>query len=644
MAAPNSSSVVLDSVVQFLKDIPPFQFLPPAELTVLALSMSLEYFPKGTVILSAGGKASDSLFVIKKGGVKLTLKTENGMEVVLDMRSEGELFGVLSTMGGDITRLDVTAWEDTLCYSVPGDRIRDIIAQHPDVAGYLVRTSITRYVDRSLNEIRERTRLLADGERLLYSLGVGDVVKKPALTCYGEATIRAAAQVMAANKSTAIFVKDETGKALGIITESDLAEKVVANAISSDSPATSIMSAPVISVDASERLFHALIEMLNHNVHHLLVTHDGLPAGVITYHDLLLLQGKSPLALLRHVGRQNTLDDLVAAQGRTYEIIPLLIREGAKASHVTRIVAELNDRVLTKILELAEEEVGKAPVPYCWIVLGSEGRREQTFRTDQDNGLIYVDVPEQEESKVAAYFGKLVNYVSAALERCGYPPCPGGYMATNSRWRQPLSQWKAYFHDWITDAQQVTSEDALIFFDMRGVAGDTSLCDEVWRYNRELLKDANLFKSILAFITINHKPPLGFFRQFVVNRGGEHKNEFDLKLHGTGPIANAARLWSLDAGISETNTIDRLTALQQAGYGDLKLLTDLTESMEFLTALRLEHQLQLAQSDRRISNYVNPEKLSQLQRTLLKEAFESIVRAQDLVKSTFETWVWTQLR
>ena len=644
MAAPNSSSVVLDSVVQFLKDIPPFQFLPSDELTKLAGSMSLEYFAKGTVILSAGGKASDSLFVIKKGGVKLTLKTDDGMEVVLDMRSEGELFGLLSTMGGDITRLDVTAWEDALCYSVPGDRIRDIIARHPDVAGYLVRTSITRYIDRSLNEIRERTRLLADGERLLYSLGVGDVAKTAALTCYGEASIRAAAQVMAANKATAIFVKDETGKALGIITESDLAEKVVANAISSDSPATFIMSTPVISVDASERLFHALIEMLNHNVHHLLVTRDGMPAGVITYHDLLLLQGKSPLALLRHVGQQSTLDDLVAAQGRTYEIIPLLIREGAKASHVTRIVAELNDRVLTKILELAEEEIGKAPVPYCWIVLGSEGRREQTFKTDQDNGLIYMDVTEEELPRVAGYFEKLVNYVSAALERCGYPPCPGGYMATNPRWRQPLSQWKAYFQEWITDAQQITSEDALIFFDMRAVAGDSGLCDEIWRRNRELLKEGNLFKSILAFITINHKPPLGFFHQFVVNRGGEHKNEFDLKLHGTGPIANAARLWCLDAGITETNTIDRLTALQQAGYGDAKLLTDLTESMEFLTALRLEHQLQLAQSDRRISNYVNPEKLSQLQRTLLKEAFEAIARAQDLVKSTFETWVWTQLR
>lgn len=639
-----SSSVVLDSVVQFLKDIPPFQFLPASELNSLAAAMSLEYFPKGTVILSAGGKASDSLFVIKKGGVKLAIKTDDGVEVVLDMRSEGELFGLLSTIGGDITRLDVTAWEDTLCYSIPGDRIRDFIGRHPDFAGFLVRTSITRYVDRSLNEIRERTRLLADGERLLYSLSVGDVAKPTALTCYGEASIQTAAQVMAANKASAIFVKNAEGRAIGIITESDLAEKVVAQAMALSAPVTFIMSAPVISIDASERVFTALVEMLNHNVHHLLVTRDDLPTGVITYHDLLLLQGKSPLALLRHVENQETLDDLIAAQGRTYEIIPLLMREGAKASHVTRVVAELNDRVLAKILELAERELGKPPAPYCWVVLGSEGRREQTFKTDQDNGLIYVDVPEEKRRDAEEYFEKLVTYVSSALERCGYPPCPGGFMATNPRWRQPMSQWQDYFRAWITDPQQITAEDALIFFDMRAVAGERSLADRLWQQIHERLKTGNLFKSILAFITINHKPPLGFFRQFVVDRSGAHKDEFDLKLHGTGPIANAARLWCLDAGITEANTIDRLNALKKAGYGNSKLITDLIESMEFLTALRLEHQLQLAQSGGKVSNYVNPGKLSQLQRTLLKEAFEAITRAQDLIKSTFETWVWTQLR
>jgi CBS domain-containing protein len=644
MASPNSPSVVLDAVIDFLKAIPPFQFLPAPELKTLARSMSQEYFPKDTLILSAGAESTDSLYVIKKGGVKLTLSASEGLEVILDMRSEGELFGLLSMLGGEVTRLDVTAIEDTICYSIPGAKVRESVLTHPEAAGYLVKTSVTRYIDRSLDEIRERTRLLTDGERLLYSLSVGDVAKRPAFLCNPETTIQAAAQLMAATQSTSVFVTDEHKRAVGVVTDNDFAEKVVACARPLDSQVTTIMSGPVISVEATDPVFYAMVQMLNHNIHHLLVTRGGAAESVLTNHDLLLLQGKSPLTLMRHVGQQETLDGLVAAQARTSELIPLLMREGAKPSHVTRVVAELNDRVLVKILELAEKELGPPPVPYCWVTMGSEGRQEQTFKTDQDNGLIYADIDKYDAMAEENYFELLAGYVSRALERCGYPPCPGGFMATNPIWRQPLSIWKKHFTTWITDPVQRTAEDAFILFDMRPVGGSRFLYDELWKHNRELLKSANLFKSIFAFISINHKPPLGFFRQLVVERSGQHKDEFDLKLHGTGPIVNAARLWALDAGQEQINTVDRLSALEAAGHLDKKLLGDLRESMEFLTLLRLEQQLQQAKEGKPVSNYINPASLSPLQKGLLKEAFESVSRAQSLIVSKFETWVWTQLR
>ena len=644
MASPNSPSVVLNAVTDFLKAIPPFQFLSASDLRVLAKSMSQEYFPKGTLILSAGAEPSDSLYIVKKGGVKLTLAASEGLEVILDMRSEGELFGLLSMLGGEVTRLDVTAIEDTICYTIPGDRVRDSLLTHADAAGYLVKTSVTRYVDRSLNEIRERTRLLTDGERLLYSLVVGDVAQRPAFLCNPETTVQGTAQLMAATRSTAVFVTDEKKCAIGVVTDNDFAEKVVARALPLDSPVTSIMSSPVISVEANEPMFHAMLLMLNRNIHHLLVTRGGVAESVLTNHDLLLLQGKSPLALMRHVGQQKTLDELVAAQARTSELIPLLMREGAKPSHITRVVAELNDRVLVKILELAEGVLGPPPVPYCWVTMGSEGRREQTFKTDQDNGVIYADIEGYDATAEENYFELLSEYVSGALERCGYPPCPGGFMATNPVWRQPLSIWKKHFATWITDPVQRTVEDAFVLFDMRPVGGSRELFDDLWKHNRELLKSANLFKSIFAFISINHKPPLGFFRQVVVERSGEHKDEFDLKLHGTGPIVNAARLWALDASVEQINTVDRLAALEASGHLDAKLIGDLREGMEFLTLLRLEQQLQQAKNGRPISNYINPALLSPLQKGLLKEAFEAISRAQALIKAKFETWVWSQLR
>jgi CBS domain-containing protein len=647
MGLPNSSStsVITQTVVSFLQGIPPFQFLQAAELTTIAAGMSLEYFPKNTLVLSAGSRASDSLYIIKKGGVKLAIKTDDGAEVILDMRGEGEFFGFLSTMGGEVARLDVTTVEDTLCYSLPATEFQQLSTTHAEIAGYFLRTSVTRYVDRSLAEIRERARGLSEGERLMFSLSVVDLIRRPVTKCDQQTTVQAAARQMAASRSTSIVVADEAGHAIGIVTDKDLREKVVAQGAPLDSPVGSVMSSPVITVDGEQRVFEALLQMLSHNVHHLVVTEQGATVGVITNHDLLLLQGKSPLAVMRHLGEQRTLNDLIAAQARAAEVIPLLISEGAKASHITRVVAEINDRVLLKIIEFAEAESGPPPLPYCWVAMGSEGRREQTFKTDQDNGLIYQD-PEDEWQRKAAkeYFTRLTAFIRAALERCGYPPCEGGYMASNLRWRQSLADWKRDFEEWITDPDQKSASDALIFFDMRPIAGNFSLFEELRGWTRELLTGAGFFKSLLAYVSIGHKPPLGFFRGFVLQRSGEHKHEFDLKLNGTGPIVNAARLFAVDADLEQTNTIDRLSALQSAGYGDTKLLQALQEAVEFLMMLRLQCQTEQVSSGKPVSNYVNPDSLTSLQKGALKQSFQAVAHAQSVIRSRFEGPVWSYLR
>jgi CBS domain-containing protein len=272
--------------------------------------------------------------------------------------------------------------------------------------------------------------------------------------------------------------------------------------------------------------------------------------------------------------------------------------------------------------------------------MGSEGRREQTFKTDQDNALIYADPTEEQSPKVREYFAELANFAHDALVRCGYASCEGDYMARNPRWRQPLLVWQSYFEAWITEADRRSVEDALILFDMRPVAGDFSLFEALASRKRELLKDASLFKSVLAFISTQHKPPLGFFRTFVVEPSGELKSELDVKMFGTGPIVNAARLYALDAGIEQANTVDRLAAREAGGQA---LLSELREAFEFLTLLRLEHQLQQARAGQPLSNYIRPERLTHLQRSLLKEAFQTIGRAQSLIDEQFRTAVWSQL-
>jgi len=635
--------VVTETVIEFLKTVPPFQFLPASELSRLVPSMTLEYFPKDTTIISAGQPASEVLYIVHKGAVELTLRTKAGKELVFDFRSEGEIFGLLSFMGRDTARLDVTATEDALCYTFPGKVIQELASRYPEFSEYLVRVSITRYIDRSLKELKDQTNLMGSTERLLYSLAVEDVISAPAVVCTGETSIQEAARLVATSHATCLAVVGPDGRAKGIVTSRDFTDRVVANALALDLPVASIMSEPVVSVESTARLFQALLSMISKDIQHVLVTEEGLPKAVLSSHDLMLLQGKSPLSVSRHIERQKSVAGLAQAQKKIIELFPLLLREGARVSHITRVVAEINDRLMAKILEFAEAELGPPPLPYCWVVMGSEGRREQTFKTDQDNALIYADPDEGNAGTAQEYFTRFSQYVRNALASCGYAPCSADYMASNPRWRRPLSSWKNCFREWITEPDLHAVEDALIFFDMRPIGGEFWLFEALAAFFRGALLDASFFKSIFAYITIDRKPPLGFFRTFVVERSGEHKQELDIKTFGTAPIVEAARLLALDAGIEATNTVDRLSAAQQLPYVDDVLRRDLLESFELLTLLRLEHQLQQLRAEQPLNNYVNPGNLTQLQRSLLKEAFRTITRVQSAISDRFRTSLWTQL-
>ena len=310
----SSNSIVTETVVAFPKSVPPFQFLPFTELNALAGHMALEYFPKDTLILGAGRSPADALYIVHKGGVKLALRTQVGKELTIDMRSEGEIFGLLSVLGRDIARLDVTAIEDTLCYSMPAPEMQGLIARHAEVADYLFRISIERYVDRTLNELRTQSSLMGETERLLYSLSVRDVVRTQPVLVPESTTIREAGQIVSRSNAICLFVVGENGCARGIVTDRDFASKVVAHALSLDLPVTQIMSVPVIAVEGGERLFHVLLAMLTHDIHHVLVTEEKIPQAVFTSHDLMLLQRKSPLNLARHLEQQQTLEDLAEAR------------------------------------------------------------------------------------------------------------------------------------------------------------------------------------------------------------------------------------------------------------------------------------------------------------------------------------------
>jgi len=618
--------------VAFLQGIPPFQLLDRPTLVDFAYSISLEYYPKGFQILTQGGPASDSLQVVRTGGAKVSMRSSDSEEIVIDYRSEGDAIGFLSLYSGDRSRTDVTAVEDTTCYLMPREPFLALLEAHPEVREYFHRTFLAKYMDKAFTDMRNRSQLFGSGEKLLFTTAVGDLNTHPVVTASCDISIQAAAQLMSHHGISSLVLVDYDTVPIGIITDRDLRDKVAARGRNIAAPVANIMSTSLIKADAADYCFEALLTMLRHNIHHLLIVDEGRLRGIVTNHDLLLLQGTSPISVVREIEGQTDLDGLVQAAAKVAGIVGLLLKDGAHAGNITRIITEINDRLVRKVIEFALRKLGPAPLPWCWLAFGSEGRREQTFRTDQDNALVYADPRTPEEAAAAlAWFSRFARFMKAGLVRCGFAACPANYMADNPRWNQPLSAWRELFTKWITNPGPEALLQAAIIFDFRGLAGTLSLADELRAHLSRTMRNQSVFYARLAGTVTLHRPPLGFFGAFSVDTKGRHKDKLDLKISALGPIVNIARLCALEAGIPETATLDRLAALRPNHPLLSRYAEELGHAFEFLSLLRIQHQFEQIQAGGPGDNFIDPEKLSTYEKKSLKDAFRLISRVQDLI-------------
>jgi CBS domain-containing protein len=284
---------------------------------------------------------------------------------------------------------------------------------------------------------------------------------------------------------------------------------------------------------------------------------------------------------------------------------------------------------------LGEAQFGPAPVPYVWVAGGSQGRREQTVHSDQDNALILSDDYRPQEH--GAYFTQLAQFVTDGLNACGYYNCPGGIMASNPLWRQPWQVWRKYFDDWIMRVDRKSAMLATNFFDMRAIHGDEMLFARLHAEVLHQARDNKIFLAYMATNALTTRPPLGFFRNFVLISDGDHANSFDLKLRGILPVINLARIYALTAGIPEINTVERLKAAADAHSLSQEGADNLEDAFEFIGTLRARHQAQQIKAGEKPDNYVTPEELSTLERNHLKDAFSAISALQTAMAQRYQT-------
>ena len=633
--------MVIEDVVDFLRGIPPFQFLDEAVLNDIIGGISMEFYPKDRVILRQDGPASDSLRIIKNGGVKISLKSDDGEDIVIDYRGEGESFGLVSLMGKEKQKTTIVAVDDTVCYLLSKDKVFSLIDSQPVFTEYFLQSHFTKYMDKTCSEMRNRSFFYGSSDHILLTTHVGEIANKEAITVSDGATIQEAARVMAQHRISSVVVMDGNNLPVGLVTDRDLREKVVARGRNPGETVRNIMSLPLIRIDAKDFCFEAVLKMLKYNVHHLLVIKDGALRSVVTDHDLLLLQGKSPLSLAKDIESRQTIESLPSAAKKINDLVGFLLKEGTKAGNIMKIVSELNDRLIKKVLEIAERRFGPAPVAYCWIVLGSEGRREQIFRTDQDNALIYDNTATVDQEEAAShYFSAFTAFVKESLEKCGFPPCPAQYMASNSQWRQPLRVWRKYFSDWISTPTADAVLKSLIFFDFRPLYGEFSLADELRSYLTDLVVGQKVYLGHLAGTVVKNRPPLGFLKSFVVEKSGEHKDELNIKVKGVAPLVDIVRLFAFERGVKETSTLERIGALRDKHTILKEYADEIEHAFEFITLLRVHHQAELLQEGKAIDNFINPNELSNLEKKTVKDAFHLIAKLQDSTIERYKAFMW----
>ena len=627
--------MVLEEAVDFLKKFPPFQFLDETTLETVSSTMLTATYPKDALILKQNGPPSDCLRFIRKGGVKVSRTAEDGREIIIDYRGEGDTFGFLSLVGKDKARANVVAVDDTVCYLINKEIVLKLLESHPVFMEYFFKSHLEKYIDKSLGDMQNKP-LYRNPDSVLFKTRVEDIALKEVLTVRENATIQEAAKVMAKNRISSLIIVNGKELPLGIVTDRDLREKVVARGRDVSEPIKNIMTRSLIRVDARDFCYEAVLKMIQNNIHHIIVMKDSMLKGILTNHDFMILQGTSPLSVVRDIESQQSVEGLIPESKNINKLIALLLKEGARAGNITGIITEINDRLLKKILEITEREFGPPPLPYCWIVFGSEGRKEQTYKTDQDNAIIYSDPQTEEEAEAAgSYFSAFAVSVKDALLKCGFPPCHGDYMASNPKWRQPLAIWKEYFSQWIYTPTSEAILASCILFDFRPVYGNLSLADKLREHLQERLKNQDMFLKLMAQLTMKLRPPIGFFKSFIVEKSGEHKNKLNLKFTCLAPLVNMVRLFSLEKNIRETSTLDRLLVLRDSHSIVMENGEDLEHAFEFLTLLRIRQQHAQIEAGVEPDNFIDPGGLSNFERKVFKESCQLIAKVQDLINRKY---------
>ncbi|MDA7745961.1 DUF294 nucleotidyltransferase-like domain-containing protein [Psychromonas sp.] len=620
--------VELIEIKDFISQYPPFNQLPEKDLIAVVQSVEISYYRANSSIIDFKDSINE-LYMIRSGVVEIYRRNGD----LYNRLDQGKLFGQMGLLTNNKVRFPAKAIKDTLLYCIPETVFYDLCDRFDSFADFVEAEDSTR--------LKQAVESKSDDANNLTTSKVKKLLTREPVILPKTTTIQSVAQIMAEENVSAVLIddpdiKDNDGTSfVGVITQHDLCAKVVASGLNVTLPVSEIMSTELISLNHNAYIFEAMLLMLRYNIHHLPILKNKQPIGFIEVSDIIRYESQNSLLFVSSIFQQQTIEELALLSGQLKDCFLRMVNEDANSHMVGSAMSGIGRSFKQRLLELAEEKLGPPPITYCFIALGSMARDEQLLVTDQDNALILDDSYDIDLHE--SYFKQLSAFVCDGLAACGYAYCTGNIMATNPEYRKTQTQWETCFADWIDDPNPKALLNCNIFFDLIGVYGRVKWAEQLNAFINRRAKKNNRFLACLARNALNRKPPLGFFKDFVMENDGQHNNSINLKRRGTAPLADLIRVHALAIGSQSQNSFERLDDIIEAGILPKSKGEDLQHAMELISLVRLRHQALDVESGIEPDNNIEPENMSDFERRNLKDAFLVLSNAQNFLKYRYNS-------
>lgn len=606
------TSPEISAIQAFVQKCLPFNELTDEQRAFACSQMEILYLRAGAELLPDFNHKD--IRIVRSGALEL----RSGADQLLDRLGEKENFN-LCNLAAEEPDIRARVIEDSLIYRLSNDIHSQLRAQN---------RNFDRFFHSQRNRRLRRAVMLTPANNLLMG-PIEHVMSHKTICVAPQAQALKVAQTMVDEGVSSVMVC-ENNLLIGIATDRDLRSRLLARGLGYDTPINKIMTRSPTAISRTASMFDAMLLMSEHSIHHLPVVEDAdqdrRPRGMLTMSDLIRNREQDPVYLVQFIHKQTSLAGLQRAAASLPALLTQWTDSGVRAFQLAQIFTSVSDAITRRLITLAQEELGPAPVAFTWLGFGSQGRAEQALGGDQDNALVYADNAPQGAND---YFKALAHKVCDGLNACGYVYCPGGIMATTDSWRQPLAKWQHTVSRWTDEPTLDAVMRVSIFFDIRAIHGDQSLAQALQSHMLKTASSNDIFLAALARNAGTHRPPLGFFRRFVLERNGEHAHQLDLKHRGIIPIVDLARVYALAHGVTAVNTRERIRKL-----GEIQALTladsrNISDALEYIQSLRLQAQARQISNHQKTSNYLDPASLPELQREQLRDAFTAVNDAQE---------------